>query len=109
MDVVGHYAPREKAIALSIEVPDGVGDNSCDSRIEHETVTVTAIEKSFGLLDGFAQFLGTNSINGYRDIREGGTFNRVALLTEFIENFDRERIGEAKGNKVDRILGFQMG
>jgi hypothetical protein len=90
VDVIGHYAPREKAIALSIEVPDGFGDNSCDSRIKHETVTVTGIEKSLGLLDGYAQFLGTNSISGYRDIREGGSFNRVALRAELVEDFDGE-------------------
>ena len=90
MDVIGHYAPREKAIALSIEVPDGVGDDSCDLRIKHETVTVTAIEKSFGLLDGFAQFLGANSISGYRGVREGGSFNRFALRTELVEDFDGE-------------------
>jgi hypothetical protein len=49
MDMIGHNAPRQQAIALAVKVVEGLGDNAGDARVAQVTTANPAIETSFDL------------------------------------------------------------
>jgi hypothetical protein len=49
MDVIGHHAPRQQAIALAVEVAESLSDSGGDARVTKVTTANPAIEASFRL------------------------------------------------------------
>ncbi len=49
MDVIGHHAPRQQAIAPAMKVAESFGGNAGDARVAQVTTANPAVETSFDL------------------------------------------------------------
>ncbi len=51
MDMIGHDAPRPDSIALTVKVPEGVGDNSGNAFVPKVASAQSTVETPLGLAE----------------------------------------------------------
>src|SRR5208282_1894876 len=87
MDVIRHHAPGNEAKTLSLKVPDGVGNNSSNSRVTHVALPESAVETPFGLSKDGAQVVEALGVPGRSRADLPRFFNCQALLMELLDQF----------------------
>jgi len=108
VNVIGHNAPRKQAIAPSVKLADGLGDNFGDARVAHVAMAQPGVEASFGLSQQSSEVLKADSVARGGGPREACSIEGFSLLAKLEDEFFRKRIGEAEGDEVDGLLSFEM-
>jgi hypothetical protein len=91
-----------------VKVAESFGGNAGDTRIVQVTTAEPTIKISFDLFQQGAQFAETREIDGPCRPRPACFFDGIPLVVKLDDEFFGKRIGEAKGDEVNRFLGLQL-
>lgn len=104
MRVIRHHAPREQPVALSIEMPNDVRHNFCDSPVAHIASAQPVVQPRLAFSQDGPRFPKTRAIRSQIRPRPRAPYKRLAFLAKPGEQLARKRIGQPEGHKVNRII-----
>lgn len=107
--MVGHHAPCEKIVTLSVKLPERVSDNFRDARITHVAFAKGIVKETLSFLDQPAKPAGALLVRGNRRVRLRGALDSFALRTKEIYEFARKRVRKAEGDEVNGAFAFPVG
>jgi hypothetical protein len=95
VDVIGHDDVAPEVVALAVEVMEAVGDDLSEAWITQGAGAVGGVVGELAVVAGFGDVVPRRRIGG----QEG-----LAGAKPVIEEFTRQRIGEAEGVEESALL-----